>query len=142
MKVLSIQQPWAWLIINAGKDIENRGWSTRFRGRMLIHAGMRFDYQSWVWLRDNGWKIDERVMNMPEDHRRFKRGGIVGSVDVIDCVTESQSPWFSNTGGFGLVLANAREERFFEMKGRLSLFDVEWPPAATAAAADLGGLLL
>jgi hypothetical protein len=38
MKALSIRQPWAWLILNAGKDIENRDWLTRFRGPFLIHA--------------------------------------------------------------------------------------------------------
>jgi hypothetical protein len=38
MKALSIRQPWAWLILHAGKDIENRDWPTRFRGRFLIHA--------------------------------------------------------------------------------------------------------
>ena len=38
MKALSIRQPWAWLILNAGKDIENRSWYTSVRGRVLIHA--------------------------------------------------------------------------------------------------------
>ncbi|WP_206002040.1 ASCH domain-containing protein [Paraburkholderia aromaticivorans] len=41
MKALSIRQPWAWLIVKGHKDIENRTWSTRFRGRVLIHAGAR-----------------------------------------------------------------------------------------------------
>ena len=35
---LSVRQPWAWAIIHAGKDIENRSWATKFRGRVLIHA--------------------------------------------------------------------------------------------------------
>ena len=51
---ISIRQPWAWLIVRpdlpdpvdramarqAGeiKDIENRTWSTRIRGQVLIHA--------------------------------------------------------------------------------------------------------
>jgi hypothetical protein len=39
MKALSIQQPWAWAIIHAGKRVENRTWSTRFRGPFFIHAG-------------------------------------------------------------------------------------------------------
>ena len=36
---LSIRQPWAWLIVNGHKDIENRDWPTNFRGRLLVHAG-------------------------------------------------------------------------------------------------------
>lgn len=39
MLALSIRQPWAWLIINGGKDIENRDWPTKFRSRILVHAG-------------------------------------------------------------------------------------------------------
>ena len=38
MLALSIRQPWASLILNAGKDIENRCWPTKVRGRILIHA--------------------------------------------------------------------------------------------------------
>ena len=38
MKALSIRQPWAWLILHGGKDIENRTWATKLRGRVLIHA--------------------------------------------------------------------------------------------------------
>jgi hypothetical protein len=36
---LSIRQPWAWLIVNGFKDLENRSWSTAFRGPVWIHAG-------------------------------------------------------------------------------------------------------
>ena len=40
MKALSIKQPWAWLICAGYKDIENRDWSTKFRGRIYVHAGL------------------------------------------------------------------------------------------------------
>ena len=32
---LSIRQPWAWLIVNGYKDIENRDWKTHYRGRWM-----------------------------------------------------------------------------------------------------------
>ena len=35
---LSIQQPWAWFIVNGYKDVENRTWSTKFRGRPMTTA--------------------------------------------------------------------------------------------------------
>lgn len=38
MKVLSVKQPWAALLVNGIKDIENRTRRTTFRGRILIHA--------------------------------------------------------------------------------------------------------
>ena len=42
MKALSITRPWPELILR-GKDIENRSWTTRYRGPVLIHAA-----QSWA----------------------------------------------------------------------------------------------
>src|SRR5438045_8559495 len=39
MKALSIRQPWAWLIVNGHKPVENRSWSTKYTGKLLIHAG-------------------------------------------------------------------------------------------------------
>ena len=38
MIAISIRQPWASLILKCGKDIENRSWPTKFRGRILVHA--------------------------------------------------------------------------------------------------------
>ena len=47
VKALSIQQPWAWLIVNGHKDIENRDWRTNFRGPVAIHAGKKIEtYQT------------------------------------------------------------------------------------------------
>lgn len=40
---LSIRQPWAWLIVNNHKPVENRSWPTSFRGRFLVHAGKTRD---------------------------------------------------------------------------------------------------
>lgn len=38
-KALSIQQPWASLIITGNKLVENRTWATKWRGTLAIHAG-------------------------------------------------------------------------------------------------------
>jgi len=38
MKIISIRQPWAALIVSGIKDVENRTWPTRYRGQLLIHA--------------------------------------------------------------------------------------------------------
>ncbi len=38
MKALSIKQPWATLVALEAKRIETRSWSTRYRGRLAIHA--------------------------------------------------------------------------------------------------------
>lgn len=49
MLALSIRQPWASLILKAGKDIENRCWQTKVRGRVLIHAA-----KGGLWARKRG----------------------------------------------------------------------------------------
>ena len=41
MKVLSVKQPWAYLLVSGIKDIENRPRRTHFRGRILIHASAK-----------------------------------------------------------------------------------------------------
>ena len=40
MKCLTVRQPFAALIVAGLKTIECRGWQPRFRGPLLIHAGL------------------------------------------------------------------------------------------------------
>ena len=40
-KAISIKQPWSFLIASGIKDVENRTWQTKFRGRVLLHAGAK-----------------------------------------------------------------------------------------------------
>jgi len=41
MKVLSLLQPWASLVIMQQKEYECRSWTTRYRGPLLIHASSK-----------------------------------------------------------------------------------------------------
>lgn len=120
MKALSIRQPWAWLILNAGKDIENRDWHTRVRGRVLVHAGKGM-------TRDEYESCDESLFLHPEielpPYEALERGGIVGSVEIVDCVTESDSEWFF--GRYGFVLREPKVLPFRPFRGALGFFDVE-----------------
>ncbi len=121
MKALSIRQPWAWAILNAGKDIENRNWKTRFRGRVLIHAGKTFDDDGHM---DLCIKQMRGEFSVPSDEIEFKTGGIVGSVDIVDCVSQSDSEWF--VGKYGFVLRNPRPLPFYSCKGQLNFFEVNY----------------
>jgi len=38
MKVLSIKEPWASMILSGKKTIETRTWKTKYRGKILLHA--------------------------------------------------------------------------------------------------------
>lgn len=125
MKAISIRQPWAWLIVNAGKDIENRSWRTPYRGAVLIHAAKGCTAKEYVeaFLFAEQF-VPEIVRRMP-DRKSIERGGIVGMADIVGCVKESSSPWFFGPNGF--VLRNQKKLPFFECKGRLGFFDVELP---------------
>src|SRR5271165_5444563 len=43
LRALSVRQPWAWLIVNGVKDIENRSFRTDHHGPLLIHAALSLD---------------------------------------------------------------------------------------------------
>ena len=128
MKALSIKQPWATLILHGFKDIENRSWMTRQRGPVLIHASKSMTYDEWVSamvfagpMLVGAMKIDA-AFNVLFGYKEQQRGGIVGIVDIIDCVTSSPSPWYM--GNVGFVLANARPLPFVPYKGSLGFFEV------------------
>jgi hypothetical protein len=117
MKVLSIRQPWADLIVNGHKDIENRSWPTKVRGPVLIHAGKQFESDSFDNLCIN--PVTRRFMRA--GRFSYDVGGIVGIAEIVDCVTASKSIWFN--GEYGFVLRNARPLPFSPMRGMLGFFD-------------------
>ena len=134
MKAISIQQPWAWAILHAGKDVENRTWAHNYRGPILIHASKKFDYEGYQWLLLNYPKItgcpstdipycsrnrSRGKLNIP-----YQMGGIVG-VSVIKKIVRSidYSPWMF--GPWGWVLENPKPIEFIPCRGQLGLFNVE-----------------
>lgn len=122
MKALSIQQPWAWLIVHGFKDIENRSWFTKYRGRFLVHASQKPDYSA---IRDHrlGDYIAEIMHEKNVTMATLPRGGIIGSVELIDCITAGESQWFD--GDFGYVLANPEPMKFIPCRGQLNFFSVK-----------------
>lgn len=117
--VLSIRQPWAWAIIYAGKDVENRTWSTRYRGPVFIHAGVAFDGRKDDAVEDaSAWADDANIE--PPRLEQLQRGGIIGIANIVDCVTSSHSRWFC--GPYGFVLRNARPLPFLPCTGQLGFF--------------------
>ena len=107
MKALSVRAPWWWAILH-GKDIENRDWPTGFRGRVLLHASkwwvredIALDYTGLLKMAERG------NVPLPKPDWIWMKacgGCIVGSVEIVDCVTRSSSAWFM--GKYGFVLRN------------------------------------
>lgn len=133
MLALSIRQPWASLILKAGKDVENRNWPTRVRGRILIHAakGMtRGEHEDAIAFAVDAIRADPRNAGKPVTTLRslgfafedLPRGGIIGSVEIVDCVKVCASPWF--VGEYGFLLRDPQPLPFLPWKGQLGFFDV------------------
>ncbi len=117
MRALSVLQPWAWLIVNGPKPVENRRWKTPYRGRFLVHAGKKWGPEQ----RNDLTAVREQFPDLilPD---RFDLGGIVGAATIVDCVSEMDSPWFF--GPFGFVLADPATCPFVPWKGQLGWFDI------------------
>lgn len=120
MKAISIKQPFAWLIVNGIKDIENRTWKTDYRGPLLIHASKTWDQKGYD-------AIEGLLMTWGKDILPEKEtsdyGYLIGMVNMVDCVKESPSEWFF--GPYGFVFESPEAwERPMPYRGKLSLFEV------------------
>ncbi len=98
MKVLTVQQPWASLIVHGGKPWEFRSWPTRHRGLLAIHAGRCFGGRQRRLCSEPAIKplLDAAGFDNPGD---LPFGGILGMVRVIECVARRE-------GGFAWRLAD------------------------------------
>lgn len=120
MKALTIKQPWAWLIVSGHKDIENRSWGTRHRGRFFVHAGKTMSPEGLAFS-------DSMGIELPD----LKLGAIIGEASIVDVVDSSDSPWWIGPKGF--LLADQKEyEEPTEMNGKLSF----WVPDVFPACCD------
>ena len=72
MKVLTIKQSWASLIINGYKKYEFRSWKTNYRGKILIHAGMSLEKDMLVKFKDY--------------NLNYSKGAIIGEAEITDCI--------------------------------------------------------
>lgn len=123
MKVLSIRQPWAWCVIHARKDVENRDWYSHYRGELLIHTGKTIDRQGFDAIKSiMGHVSIGDVLTNPNPI--IKTGGIIGKVNMIDCVRNHDSKWFF--GEYGFVFENPVPVPFIPLKGQLGMFNYEY----------------
>lgn len=72
MKVLTIKQPFASLIAEGYKEYEFRTWKTKYRGPLLIHAGLG---------------VDKKAMKRYESlNLDYPTGQIIAKVNLADCL--------------------------------------------------------
>jgi hypothetical protein len=100
---LSVRQPYAWAIIAGIKDVENRSWPTKIRGRIFIHAG-----KNRTGLDDGIDDLRKKGVRKLPKEQDMAFGAIIGSVEIVDCVKKHGSKWFEK-GGAGFLLEKARK---------------------------------
>lgn len=112
---LSLRQPWAYAVLHLGKDVENRRWRSRYRGRVILHASQTFDPVGLEYLRHAGFEVPAAL----------PRGAYVGEVTVVSCVgaADCESPW-----GFGPWCYSLERPAAYRTpvpgKGRLGFYHV------------------
>lgn len=90
---LTLHAHWAAAIFQLGKNVENRDWSTRYRGPLAIHAGSKWD--------------PAQCRQLGLDLGLVKTGVILGTVDLVDIVRDSISPW-AIKGQYHWILENPK----------------------------------
>ena len=119
MKAISIRQPFAHLTAVGIKDVENRSWQTKHRGPLLIHALKQSPTQEDLLFAE---RMCNRYGYALPDH--YEIGGLVGLVNLADCVETSNSPWYE-PDNYAFILTQARPIPFIPYRGIQKLFNVE-----------------
>ena len=124
VKCLSLNQPYAELLISGKKTIEVRRWNTNFRGQFLVHASKKINGEAC-----NRLKIDQA---------KLVTGAIVGKVNLYDVISyqsknsflKDKNKHFASSNydnpkyGF-LVNQTNRFEIPIPIRGKLGFFNVE-----------------
>ena len=129
-KAISIKQPWAYLICAGIKDIENRTWATKFRGRVYIHASGSHGEKFKVNLTDEQMIAAFGPMAKVAIKGDFHFGAIIGHVDIVNCISKqrngkgSGSIW-AEPDCFHWILRNPvlYEKPILDVKGKLSFWN-------------------
>ena len=134
MKALTIKQPWASLIIHGIKDVENRSWNTKFRGKFLIHSSKTFDTDATLTKRQVDLCVSKGFLKQNDDGSwdwkiDFPRGVILGECNLIDVMPPTATPstdasiWKENMA-FGLVISDAKQlDEPIPVKGNLGFWE-------------------
>ena len=101
MKAITVKLPWAWLLIHSTKDIENRNWFNKHKGKTAIHCSKtieRGEYEAAKqFIQENGLEVQIPSI----EALKPLAGKIIGTVEIVGCVNQSESCWF--VGRFGFV---------------------------------------
>jgi hypothetical protein len=147
IKCLSIRPAWAWMIIHLQaprwKDVENRSWTTKYRGPLLIHAsqGLTHDeYEEACALALSAGRADASQLPTFRDMDLI-RGRLIGAVQLSNVAPPGKvvSPWH-DSDSYGWQLADRVAFSPRALAGKLSLYEVEPTPDELATLQAAGFL--
>lgn len=130
-KAISIKQPWAYLICAGIKDVENRTWPTKYKGRVYIHASAKpvgQYFSEGVFTADQlNYLIQSKKIDLIE---KVQLSAIIGHVDIVNCISKerngkgSDSIW-AEPDCFHWILRNPVlfDKPILNVKGKLSFWD-------------------
>jgi hypothetical protein len=155
MKALSLQQPYAYLILQRAYDdnpqkpikpIENRAWSLprnfRIPQRIWVHASLglydvtlaeiKENMTATQWLYHKGYLQD--IFGEYETYHNDKKwlqrlgnfGCLLGTVVITGQVTDSDNPWFFGPYGYTLEYPEKLKNPI-PYRGTLGFFEVTLP---------------
>lgn len=141
--ILSVRQPWAWLICAGFKDVENRTWATKHRGELFVHAGRSFDWSFFWWVderkgspavvgaahmvvRHFGIRFGDTTKDSRITRHQEEFGAIIGKAMLHDIITSSTSVWADSEANHWIMKRPLVIEPI-PMKGSLGVFLAEIP---------------
>lgn len=139
MKVLSLTQPWATLVVLGAKKFETRSWATQYRGPLLIHAAKRFTKADAKLCREWPFDVYIKFDGASNQDAILPRGAIIGRVNLVACLpTNHVRPQIDKRelafGDYSPGRYAWRLENFYKFeepiaaKGALGLWEFPWQP--------------
>ncbi|MGR6127871.1 ASCH domain-containing protein [Paenibacillus sp. SER-28] len=101
MKAITIMQPWATLIALGEKKFETRGWATKYRGPLAIHAGQKIDREACLSRTINDVLLKHGIISLTD----LPTGAIVASSHLSECY---KVEYMHNSGIIGLKAENGK----------------------------------
>ena len=125
MKAITIKQPWAELIVSGYKKYEFRSWKTKYRGKILIHAGISLE--------------KDMVSRFKDYNLEYELGAIIGEATLEDCILvdkefneklKKEDPIVygrsNHVETYAWKLSNIKKyDKPIEIKGKLGLWNYE-----------------
>jgi hypothetical protein len=96
MKALTLTQPWATLIAIEAKRIETRSWPTKFRGRIAVHAAIKFPREAAALCFQEPFKSALEAAGSPMKQFGIPNllpvGAIIAICTLVDCIKVDKLP--------------------------------------------------